>query len=68
MMNVGLIGQWAGEIWNALDSEGTLGVKKLKKVTKLKEKEIFAGLGWLSREGKINIAEDDNDVMVSLIG
>ncbi len=63
-----MIGLWAGKVWTALDEDGTLGVKKLKKVTKLKEKEIFAGIGWLAREGKVNVAEDDADVMVSLIG
>lgn len=67
-MNVDSIGLWAGMIWNALDAEGTLSVKKIKKATKLKDKEIFAALGWLSREGKINLAEDDADVMVSLVG
>lgn len=67
-MNVDNIGLWAGMIWNVLDIEGTLSVKKIKKATKLKDKEIFAALGWLSREGKINLAEDDADVMVSLVG
>jgi hypothetical protein len=67
-MNVDSIGLWAGMIWNALDAEGTLSVKKIKKATKLKDKEIFAALGWLSREGKINLAENDTDVMVSLVG
>lgn len=49
-MNVDSIGLWAGMIWNALDAEGTLSVKKIKKATKLKDKEIFAALGWLSRK------------------
>lgn len=55
-------------MWNALNEQGTLGVKQIKKATKLKEKEIYAALGWLGREGKVNIAEDEKDVMVSLIG
>ncbi|MDD2960896.1 MAG: winged helix-turn-helix domain-containing protein [Muribaculaceae bacterium] len=68
MINVEQIGAWAGLVWKALDTEGTLGVKRIKKVTKLKDKEIYAAMGWLAREGKVNIAEDDNDIMVSLIG
>lgn len=67
-MNVEIIGTWAGEVWNALNEQGTLSVKQLKKATKLKEKEIYSAMGWLGREGKINIAEDEKDVMVSLIG
>ena len=68
MINVETMGMWAGEVWNALGQDGTLGVKKLKKVTKLKEKELYAAIGWLAREGKVSLAEDENDVMVSLIG
>lgn len=68
MINVETIGVWAGEVWKGLDKEGTLSVKGLKKLTKLKEKEIYAALGWLAREGKINITEAGTDVMVSLIG
>ncbi|MEG1765860.1 MAG: winged helix-turn-helix domain-containing protein [Muribaculaceae bacterium] len=43
-------------------------MKQLKKATKLKEKEIFAALGWLAREGKISIAQADEEMMISLIG
>lgn len=68
MINAEKIGLWAGVVWNTLDTDGTLSVKAIKKATKLKEKEIYGAIGWLAREGKINIAEDENDVMVSLIG
>ena len=47
-----------------------MGVKQLKKVTKLKDKELFAALGWLAREDKIEIAVDDEDekeYIVSLV-
>lgn len=67
-MDIDTIGLWAGLVWTALDEQGTLSVKGLKKATKLKEKEIYAALGWLAREGKINIAADDENVMVSLVG
>ena len=51
-MNVETIGLWAGAVWNALnDANGSLTVKGLKKTTKLKEKEVFAAIGWLAREG-----------------
>ena len=67
-MNVEIIGLWAGSVWNALnDVNGNLGVKGLKKATKLKEKEIYAALGWLAREGKVNVEEAETDVNVSLI-
>lgn len=60
-MNTDTIGMNAGLVWNALNDAQAMGVKQLKKVTKLKEKEIFAAIGWLAREGKIAIAVDDED-------
>lgn len=67
-MNVETIGLWAGAVWNALnDANGALTVKGLKKTTKLKEKEVFAAIGWLAREGKVNVTEIEKDVEVNLI-
>ena len=65
-MNVEVIGNWAGLVWSALDAQGTLGIKGIKKATKLKEKEIYAALGWLAREGKVAITETETDVEVEL--
>lgn len=68
MMNVETIGLWAGSTWNALnDANGTLTVKGLKKATKLKEKEVFAAIGWLAREGKVNVSENEAEVEVTLL-
>jgi hypothetical protein len=60
-MNTETIGTNAGLIWNALNEGNTLSVKQLRKATKLKDKEVFAALGWLAREGKVAIAVDAND-------
>lgn len=67
-MNIDTIGYNAGLIWNALSEADALGVKQLKKVTKLKDKEMHLALGWLAREGKILIAEneDEKDLIISL--
>ncbi len=70
MMNVEVIGAWVGLVWNALADAQTLGVKQLKKITKLKEKELYAALGWLGRENKITIQddpEDEKELLISLI-
>lgn len=69
-MNVEVIGTWAGLVWNALNEADVLGIKQLKKATKLKDKELFAAFGWLGREGKITIQdnpEDEKELMVSLV-
>lgn len=67
-MNIDTIGYNAGLVWNALNEADALGLKQIKKVTKLKDKELYAALGWLARENKILIAEneDDKDLIMSL--
>lgn len=69
-MNTDTIGAWAGLVWNALNEADLLGLKQLKKITKLKEKEIYAALGWLAREGKVEFqesADDAKELLVSLV-
>ncbi len=69
-MNVEIIGTNAGTVWVALNDAQALGVKQLKKITKLKDKEVYAALGWLAREGKINIEADpadEKELVISLI-
>lgn len=68
-MNTETIGTWAGAVWNALNEADALGMKQLKKITKLKEKEIYAAIGWLARENKIVInvnPEDEKDFLFAL--
>ncbi len=70
-MNTESIGYNAGSVWTALNGAEALGIKQLKKITKLKDKEVFAALGWLARENKINIAvdpEDEKELLISLVG
>lgn len=60
-------GEIAGKIWQALDQNGQLTGKELKKATKVKsEKDLFLGLGWLLREDKVQTAEEEKDILVSL--
>lgn len=60
---------WAGLIWNALNEADVLDTKQIKKMTKLKEKQLAYGLGWLAREGKIAFEEsgDDKEILVRLV-
>ncbi|MBD5357211.1 MAG: winged helix-turn-helix domain-containing protein [Bacteroides sp.] len=68
-MNIESIGTWAGEVYKALENSDTrmLSLKLIKKTTKLKKDEIMAALGWLGREGKIVITENDEEIVVSLV-
>lgn len=68
-MNAEKIGCYAGLVWNALNEADVLGTKQIKKMTKLKDKEVYAAIGWLAREGKVNIEEskDGKELLVSLV-
>ena len=69
-MNTDTIGLNAGSVWAALNEAEALGTKQLKKIAKIKtDKELFAALGWLAREGKVNFqdADDGKDLIVSLV-
>ena len=54
-------GEIAGRIWNALNGSEGLTLKEIKTAAKLKEKELYLGLGWLLREDKVFscIVEDE---------
>ena len=56
-----MVGEFAGLIWRALEGKNALSQKEIKKATKLKDKEFYLGLGWLLREDKINVTEDDEN-------
>ena len=66
-MNIDAIGQNAGCVWNALSEKNAQSFKALKKMTKMKDKEIYPALGWLAREGKIAIEEAEDDFIVTLV-
>ena len=69
-MNTDTIGQMAGRVWAALNEAEALDTKQLKKMAKLKnEKEVYAALGWLAREGKVNFveSEDGKELIISLV-
>ncbi|MDR1556375.1 MAG: winged helix-turn-helix domain-containing protein [Tannerellaceae bacterium] len=62
------IGTNAGLVWKALSEGNKLNVKEVKKVTKIKtEKDVFAALGWLAKEGKLAFEEAEGELFVSLI-
>jgi Winged helix-turn-helix domain (DUF2582) len=50
----------AGKVWSTLKSKGQLSLDGIVKSTKLKPTEVSGALGWLGREGKIDIIEENN--------
>ena len=51
-----------------MSKAGRMSVKELKKETKLRtDKELFAAIGWLAKEGKIESGEKDSEIYFWLL-
>lgn len=62
--NVGLL---AGSVWAALNENGSMTSKDLKKATKIKtDKDLYLALGWLLREDKVVVTEEDKVLTIVL--
>jgi len=48
-------GQSAGKVWKAINTHGPLTEKEIIKNTRLTKKNLYAAIGWLARENKINL-------------
>ena len=57
----------AGTIWNALNETEGMNAKQLKKATKLVDKDLLLGLGWLLREDKVSVEEVEGELFIKLI-
>lgn len=61
------IGTAAGSVWAALNENGAMASKDLKKAAKIKtDKELYLAMGWLAREDKLNIVEEGKEITLSL--
>ena len=57
----------AGQIWQALNENGKMTQKEVKKAVKLKaDKDLFLGLGWLLREDKVETSESEGELLIAL--
>ena len=61
------IGEVAGSVWHALDESGSLSLAKLVERVGGNRDVVMQAVGWLAREGKIDIAETKRGRVVSLL-
>ncbi len=61
------VGTLAGAVWTALNENGAMNSKDLKKAAKIKtDKDLYLALGWLLREDKVEVEEADKVITVAL--
>ena len=60
------IGQTAGEVWKALQKHGTLTMTQLAKEVDAPRDRVMQAVGWLAREGKVQMSETARRKSISL--
>lgn len=61
------VGTLAGAVWTALNENGAMVAKDLKKAAKIKtDKDLYLALGWLLREDKVNVTEEEKVLTIVL--
>ena len=60
------IGLNAGKVWQLLSDYAKWSYGTLKRKSGLKDKELGAAIGWLAREDKIVLSQEEDELYVSL--
>jgi hypothetical protein len=61
------IGNAAGEIWRFLEQQTEpVNLTTLRKNVPLSSSPLMMGLGWLAREGKVNIESSEASYKISI--
>lgn len=61
-----VFGANAGKVWGVLKKKGALSAAAIAKEAKLKASDVFGALGWLGKEGKIQIVKDKKGILYKL--
>lgn len=60
------IGETAGLVWNHLQSNGECSLSALEKGVEAPRSLVSMAVGWLAREGKIEVKEEKRAVRILL--
>ncbi len=60
------IGETAGAVWRTLEENGPISVTRLVKLVEAPRDTVMQAMGWLAREGKLEIEETNRGRIVSL--
>ncbi len=66
MTSVSSIGDTAGRVWSYLEKNGRSSISAVEKGIKAPKRQVQMALGWLAREDKIDLAEENRAVYVWL--
>jgi hypothetical protein len=62
------LGMTAGDVYRKLGVEGEMSMSRLKKEVGQNDVMVTMAVGWLAREGKVNLAKQRNGLRIALDG
>lgn len=62
-----IIGETAGKIYRAIQGNSGKTIDILKRETKVSDALINQGIGWLAREGKIELQTKGGNIVIALV-
>jgi len=65
MLEVKTIGDTAGLVWNFLRTNGESSLSTLEKKVEAPRSMVSMAVGWLAREGKIEVKDEKRAVRIS---
>ena len=66
MWEIKRIGETAGLVWNFLQSNGDCSLSALEKGVEAPRSMVSMAVGWLAREGKIEVKDEKRAVRIIL--
>jgi len=60
------VGEFSGIVWRLLSERGELTTATIKRETKENDFMVGAALGWLAREGKIELQKSGRSIKAAL--
>jgi predicted transcriptional regulator len=66
-MNVEVIGRTAGQVWSFLNENPNASLSAVERGVNMPSSTVHMALGWLAREGKIQVAREGRGLRFWLI-
>jgi hypothetical protein len=66
MTQMHAVGQTAGKVWSFLKQNGKTNLTTLEKEIEAPKLHTYLALGWLAREGKLDLTQEKNSTKVWL--
>jgi hypothetical protein len=60
------IGETAGKVWKLLDQKGVASLSAIEKQVGAPKALVDMAIGWLAREGKVELKQEKRTIQVSL--